>query len=161
MDEKPHMVRHFLAALAYRFHKAVEGAPDGFEQLDAGHGIRSPLAIVHHMNGVLGYARVVLESGDLDYWHEIPQLGWREEVALAHQTLQAIDAILAAGSGIDPERLERLLQGPLADSMTHVGQLAMLRRVAGSPIHAENFYKADIRAGQVGEAQPEPISPDP
>ncbi len=161
MDDSPHMVRHFLAALAYRFHKAVKDAPEGFAELDAGHGIRSPLAIVHHVNGVLGYARVVLETGDLDHWHEVPRLGWREQLALVHQTLEAIDALLAADRRIDPDKLQRLLQGPLADAMTHVGQLAMLRRVAGSPIHAESFYKADIRAGQVGEAQPEPVSPDP
>ena len=161
MDEKPRMVRHFLAALAYRFHKAVNDAPEGFEALDAGHGIRSPRDIVHHMNGVLGYGKVVLETGEVGHWHHVPDLGWQQEVALVHRTLQAIDAFLAAEGRIDPDRLTRLLQGPLSDAMTHVGQLAMLRRIAGSPIHGENFYRADIRAGQVGEAQPGPVSPDP
>ncbi len=161
MDDKAHMVRHFLAALAYRFHKAVAGAPAGFAELDAGHGIRSPLAIIHHVNGVLGYGKVVLEKGhQVDYWHEVPELDWQGEVALVHATLGEIDALLASETTIDPERCERLLQGPLADAMTHVGQLAMLRRVAGSPVHAENFYLADVRAGQVGEDQPDPVSPD-
>ncbi len=160
MDETPHMVRHFLAALAYRFHKAVKDAPEGFARLDAGHGIRSPLDIVHHVNGVLGYGRTVLETGEVDYWHPVPDLDWQQEVALVHRTLRAIDTFLAAETGIDPDRLMRLLQGPLSDAMTHVGQLAMLRRIAGSPVHAENFYRADIRAGQVGEEQPEPVSPD-
>jgi hypothetical protein len=74
--------------------------------------------------------------------------------------MQEVDEVLSS-KDIEGERLERLLQGPLSDAMTHVGQLAMLRRIAGAPIHAENFFKADIRAGQVGEEQPAPVSPDP
>jgi hypothetical protein len=121
---------------------------------------RSPLAIVHHVNGVLGYGEIALETGDFDYWHKHPKLGWHGEIALVHEKLQEIDTVLTSTQNIEGERLERLLQGPLSDAMTHVGQLAMLRRIAGSPIHAENFFKADIKAGQVGEEQPAPVSPD-
>jgi hypothetical protein len=161
MNDKAHMVRHFLASLAYRFHKAVADVPEGFDGLEPGYGIRSPLIIVRHMNGVLGYGKVALETGNVDYYHKHPVLDWNAEVALIHETLQEIDAVLSSGAGIEGERLERLLQGPLSDAMTHVGQLAMLRRIAGSPVHAENFFKAAIKAGQVGEEQPAPVSPDP
>jgi hypothetical protein len=160
MNDKAHMVRHFLASLAYRFHRAVADAPDDFGMFEPGYGIRSPLAIVHHMNGVLGYGKVALETGNIDYWHEHPDLDWKGEVVLIHETLQGIDTFLSTANDIDEERLERLLQGPLSDAMTHVGQLAMLRRIAGSPIHAENFFKAAIKAGQVSEVQPVPVSPD-
>jgi hypothetical protein len=161
MNDKAYMVRHFLASLAYRFHKAVADAPEGFDGLGPGYGIRPPLTIVRHMNGVLGYGKVALETGDFDYWHHHPSLDWKGEIALVHETLQGIDTFLASDADVAGERLERLLQGPLSDAMTHVGQLAMLRRMAGSPLHAENFFKADIKAGQVGEEQPAPVSPDP
>ncbi len=162
MDDKAHVVRHFLASLAYRFHKAVAGAPEDYPTLDAGHGIRPPLDIVHHVNGVLGYGCKMLDEGEIaeGYWHHVPDLGWRGLVELVHATLQQIDDLLASERRFPAERLERLLQGPLSDSMTHVGQLAMLRRVAGSPIPAENFFEAAIRVGQVGEDQPDPVSPD-
>jgi hypothetical protein len=161
MNDQAHMVRHFLASLAYRFHKAVADAPEGFDVFEPGFGIRPPLMIVRHMNGVLGYGKVALETGDFDYWHYHPSLDWKGEIALVHETLQEIDTFLASTSETEGERLERLLQGPLSDAMTHVGQLAMLRRMAGSPIHAENFFRAAIKAGQVSEEQPAPMSPDP
>ncbi len=156
------MVRHFLAALAYRFHKAVESAPENYPGIDAGHGIRPPLDIVEHVNGVLGYGKKMLETGGIPdgYWHDVPTLDWQGQIALVHETLQGIDDLLASQGPFPNQRLERLLQGPLADSMTHVGQLAMLRRVAGSSVAAENFYEADIRAGRVGQDQPAPVSPD-
>ena len=162
MDDSAHMVRHFLAALAYRFHKAVDGAPEGYTTLDAGYGIRPPRDIVHHMNGVLGYGEKMLAEGEVPagYWHEVPDLDWRGLVRLVHKTLRDTDELLASDRRFPRRRLERLLQGPLSDAMTHVGQLAMLRRVAGSPIPAENFFAADIRAGRVGEDQPDPVSPD-
>ncbi len=162
MDGRAHLVRHFLASLAYRFHKAVDGAPEGYAKLDAGHGIRPPLDIVHHIGGVLGYAKIMLDEGEIaeGYRHEVPDLGWRGLVELVHATLGEMDGLLASQRRFPAERLERLLQGPLSDSMTHVGQLAMLRRFAGSPVPAENFFEAAIRVGQVGEDQPDPVSPD-
>ena len=142
-----HMVRHFLAALAYRFQNAVKDAPEGFADLDVGRGVRSPLALVHHINGVLAHAQGVLAD---DGVNRPAELDWLGEVSRVHKTLQAVDTILTA-KDVPAEQLERVLQGPLADAMTHVGQLALLRRLADAPVRAENFYKADIRVGQVGE----------
>ncbi|MEX2540752.1 MAG: hypothetical protein WD314_03055 [Trueperaceae bacterium] len=160
MRDESALARHFLAALAYRFHKAVAGAPERFAILDAGHGIRAPLAIVHHINGVLGYGREVLRTGRVDYRHHHPRLDWPGEVEQVHATLADIDGLLSQGRGGDSERIRRLLQGPLSDAMAHVGQLAMLRRMAGSPIPGENFYLAAIHPGRVSEEQPDPVSPD-
>lgn len=160
MPDAKHLFRHFLASLAYRFQKAVTDAAESFPALEAGHGVRSPLAIVHHVNGVLGYGAEVLRTGDDTYWHEHPKLDWQGEIKQVHATLQGIDTFVRDAPAVDTERLERLLQGPLADAMTHVGQLATLRRIAGDPIPAENFYKAAVRVGRVGIEQPEPVSPD-
>jgi hypothetical protein len=148
----------------------VAGAPAEFAELEAGSGIRRPLAIVHHINGVLGYGREVLATGRADYRHHHPRLEWRGEVEQVHRTLAGIDEILVAWQQPEPgktgsdgearDRLRRLLQGPLSDAMTHVGQLALLRRVAGAPLPSENFYLADISAGRLGEDQAAPVSPD-
>jgi hypothetical protein len=153
------MVRHFLAALAYRFQKAIKDAPETFPTFDAGQGIRQPIAIVHHMPVVLGYGKVALQTHDFNYYHQVPYLSWEKQILLFHETLQALDSLLSTNV-FEEEILERLLQGPLSDAMTHVGQLAMLRRMVGSPIQGENFFKADIKTGDVSQHQPDPVSPD-
>lgn len=161
MPDAKHLLRHFLASLAYRFQKSVAGASESFSELEAGHGIRTPLAIVHHINGVLGYGRKMLEDDvDADYWYYHPRLDWTGEVTQIHAMLRSIDDFLRKADTVEAERLERLLQGPLSDAMTHVGQLATLRRIAGDPLPSENFYKAAIRAGQVSTDQPDPVNPD-
>lgn len=159
MEDSGRLIRHFLAALAYRVQKALRGAPVDFPEFNAGYGLRTPHALVRHMNGVLHYGLIVLRSGDYDYRGSLETLPWPEEVQRLHDSLAALDAELATHL-TDAERLERLLQGPLADAMTHVGQLAMLRRLAGSSVSAENFIKADIRLGRLGPNQPDPLSPD-
>ena len=160
-DPGVHLVRHELAALAYRFAKAVRDAPDGFAAFEAGAGVRTPLALVHHMNGVLGYVGITIAGGDVRGRYAHPRHGWEGELDALHAKLAELDAYLAGHPEVPAERLARALQGPLADAMTHVGQLALLRRMAGSPIPAENFYLADVRAGRVGADQAPPVSPDP
>jgi hypothetical protein len=154
-----HMLRHLLAALAHRFHKTVQDAPAQFADLNAGYGIRTPLAIVHHMNGVLGYAKGMLEGADVQHTYHHPHLDWQGEVDALHSTLSEMDTLLER-QHVSDEMLERLMQGPVADAMTHVGQLAILRRIAGSPIASENFYRANIQAGQVSAQQPPAVAPD-
>lgn len=160
-DSARQLLRHFLAALAYRFRKAVAGAPEGFGTFDAGHGVRPPRDLVHHMNGVLGYAREMLRGADEGVRYRHPQFDLAGEIEALHAMLAELDVLLRDPErGLDPERIERTLQGPLADAMTHVGQLALLRRVAGEPIPGENFYRADVRAGRVGAEQAPPVAPD-
>lgn len=157
MTESRRVLQHFLAALAYRTQKALRGAPESFAEFRAGTHVRTPHELLWHMTGLIGYARTFLHGGDF----APPRLATlAEETARFHATLAALRDDL-----VDPRlsaRLtdEQLLQGPLADAMTHVGQLALLRRLAGSPVASENFLRATIRADNVSAAQPEPAAPD-
>ncbi len=122
MQNNAHMIRHFLAALACRFHKTVQDALNGFADFLAGHGIRPPIEIVHHMNGVLGYGLEILKTNNQNYWHQVPSTDWTTQVQLLHANLEAWNKILES-TLLSDELLERLLQGPLSDCMTtHVGQ---------------------------------------
>src|SRR5262249_14056169 len=158
MDDKRKLLRHFLAALAYRTQKALRDAPVEFGDFRAAAGTRTPAELVRHMTSVLGYARTFFIGGR--YWPEpLPSLN--DEIARFHEVLGELAHHLAADNPW-PEELpaERLLQGPLADAMTHAGQLALLRRLAGSPVAPENFVFADITPERLGSEQPEPMQPD-
>lgn len=152
------MLRHFLAAIAYRAQKALRGAPAGFGDFHAGHDARTPAELVRHMTSVLGYARTFFIGGQ--YRPEpLPDLD--AEIARLHQTISALDAHLARGDQLRGITPEQLLHGPLSDAMTHVGQLALLRRLAGAPVAPENFIYAEITDGHLGPDQSEPKRPDP
>jgi hypothetical protein len=157
MDEKRIMLRHCLAALAYRTQKALHGAPSGFGDFSAGERTRTPRDLVRHMTSVLGYARTYFVGGR--YWpEELPDLA--SEVERFHAMVADVAGYLAREEpllGITPEQL---LQGPFADAMTHAGQLALLRRLAGAPVPPENFIVADIHPDRLGPEQPAPVSPD-
>lgn len=149
------MLRHFLAALAYRTQKALRDAPPDFGDFRAAPGVRTPRQLVRHMTSVLGYARTFYVGGTFEAG-ELPSLD--AEVARFHEMLESLGAAIDTSepAGVTPEQL---LQGPLADAMTHAGQLALLRRLAGAPVPAENFLKADVRAENLGAEQPEPRAP--
>jgi hypothetical protein len=157
MDDKRAMLRHFLAAIAYRTQKALRDAPASFGTFEAGSQVRTPADLVRHMTSVLGYARTFFVGGR--YWPE-PLEDLSAEVARFHSMLTDLGGHLEAGTELCGTTEERLLQGPLSDAMTHAGQLAMLRRLAGSPVRPENFIVATIDARNVGPAQPAPLSPD-
>jgi ribosomal protein S18 acetylase RimI-like enzyme len=157
MDERRTMLRHFLAALAYRTQKALRGAPSGFGDFAAGERTRTPRQLVRHMTSVLGYARTYFVGGR--YWpEELPDLA--SEVERFHAMLSDVAGRLERGEPLLGVTPEQLLQGPFADAMTHAGQLALLRRLAGAPVPPENFIVADIRADRLGPEQPPPVSPD-
>ncbi len=157
MDPKRAMLKHFLAGLAYRTQKALRGAPDSFATFSAGGNVRTPHRLVHHMDSVLGYATTFFTGGE----YRQPMLAsFSEELARFHRTLERLAAHLDSDvelRGISPENL---LQGPFSDAMTHAGQLAMLRRLAGSPVAAENFVFALIDASNLTPNQPMPARPD-
>ena len=157
MNEKRAMLRHFLAALAYRTQKALRGAPESFGTFQAGNQVRTPAELVRHMTSVLGYARTFFKGGR--YRPEpLPDLD--SEVARFHSMLEDLARRLGAGTELKGMTEERLLQGPFADAMTHAGQLAMLRRLSGAPVRPENFVKAAVDPDNLGPDQPEPVSPD-
>jgi hypothetical protein len=151
MDEKRELLRHTLATVAYRAGRALEGAPDHFAGFD-GAG-RLPVQILAHMGDLFDWA-LSMAMGQ-ERWHDTQPRAWAEERQRFDESLQTFDAFLATGGPLHAP-VERLFQGPVADALTHVGQLAMLRRLSGSPTRGENFFVADIKAGQVGAAQPAP-----
>jgi len=147
------MLRHTVATLAYRGGKAIRAAPGGFAGFEAAPGSRTPSQILAHIGDLLDWA-LSLARGE-QVWHDKPPLPWEEEIARFFAGLEAFDDYLASESplGASPGSL---FQGPIADALTHVGQIALLRRMAGSPVRGENYFKADIAAGRVGPEQAAP-----
>lgn len=152
-DQGRDALRHALATLAYRGGKAIRAAPPTFATYRPAPGSRTPLAILAHIADLLDWA-VVLADGRQD-WRDAEPTDWEVEVGRFRLGLEAFDARLRSPKPLAAP-VERLFQGPIADALTHVGQIAMLRRIAGAPIRAENYFKADIQAGRLGEDQSTP-----
>ncbi len=151
------LLRHFLAALAYRTQKALRDAPASFAGFQAGEGVRTPQDLLRHMTSVLGYARTFIIGGS--YTAELlPDM--QSEIARFHEMLEDLGTRLREGATFTGTTPDAILQGPFSDAMTHAGQLALLRRLAGSPVPPENFVKADIRAENLSADQAAPVSPD-
>ncbi|MGE0157807.1 MAG: Type 1 glutamine amidotransferase-like domain-containing protein [Gemmatimonadales bacterium] len=150
------LLRHVLATLAYRTQKAVRGASADFADFRAGKGVRTPHELVCHMTSVLGYARAQLHAESLPTLERCPT--WREELERFHSVLADLSAVLQQGAEPRDVSLEAILQGPFSDAMTHVGQLALLRRLSGDPVAPENFLRARIDPDHVGAKQPLPAS---
>jgi hypothetical protein len=158
MKDKSALLRHFLAALAYRTQKALRDAPADFGSFRAAGGICTPVELVRHMTSVLGYARTFFIGGQ--YKPELlPSLN--EEILRFHEMLESLARHLEADTPpLMDMSAERLLQGPFADAMTHAGQLGMLRRLGGAPVPPENYIFADIDPKRLGVKQAESVSPD-
>ena len=156
MDDGNRFLRHFLASIAYHASKAVRDAPPNYPELAVGMGVRTPKHILHHVTGVLCYAHSFYERYETTRFDHKP---WGAEVEHFYETLRRLDASMAESKPREVTEMQ-LLQGPLSDAMAHVGQLLMLRRLAGSPVPSENFVFADIRVGAVGPEQPDPVAPD-
>lgn len=158
MNQKRELLRHFLAALAYRTQKALRDAPPEFGNFQAGNQLRTPAELVRHMASVLGYSRTFFIGGN---YRPDPLPHLDDEVARFHEMLTLLSSHLSEGDPIlNGMTEESLLQGPLSDAMTHAGQLAMLRRLFGHPVPPENFIVADISSKNVGPNQANPVSPD-
>ena len=157
MTESRRLLQHFLGALAYRTQKALRDAPPSFADFRTAPTARTPFELVWHMTGVIGYARTFLHGGDF----EPPRLAsFGDEIARFHDTLAALSRDFGDASLTARIADEQFLQGPLADAMTHAGQLAMLRRLHGSPVPSENFIFAQVSAANVTIAQSLPAAPD-
>jgi hypothetical protein len=153
MDEKRALVRHAVATVAYRGAKAVRDAPASFPTFRCAESARTPVAILAHVGDLFDWA-LSLARGQ-QAWHDSTPLAWDAEIARFFVTLERFDAFLASDAAL-ADSPEGLVQGPVADALTHVGQIALLRRIAGSPIKGENYHRADIAAGRVGAAQTAP-----
>jgi hypothetical protein len=155
MNDARQLLRHTLATLAYRAARALENAPDTFATFD-GCGGRQPVKILAHMGDLFDWALSAVQGSER--WHNSTPLPWPDEKARFFSTLQAFDDYLASDAPLHASP-EALFQGPIADALTHVGQLAMQRRLSGSPTRGENFYVATIAAGHLTADQPAPVQP--
>jgi hypothetical protein len=147
------MLRHTLATLAYRGLRALEGAPPEFAVFRAAPGTRTPGEILAHIGDLLDWALSLAEGKHA--WHDSAPRTWDEETARFFAALEAFDRRLASGAPLGFPA-ESLFQGPVADALTHIGQVAMLRRMAGAPVRGENYFKAEIATGRVGADQAAP-----
>ncbi len=154
MDEKRVLLRHTVASLAYRAARAIEDAPASFADF-SGSG-RPPVHILAHMGDLFDWALSAVQGNER--WHTSKPHSWMTEQQRFFASLHAFDAYLASNEPLYASA-EALFQGPIADALTHVGQLAMIRRLAGSPICGENYYVSEIKTGQVGSEQPAPVQP--
>jgi len=152
-DTKREMLRHTVATLAYRGAKAVRGASDSFASFGAPETTRTPARILAHIGDLLDWALSIAKGAEA--WKDSEPLPWNQEVERFHRALESFDNYLASDAELSGT-CERLFQGPIADALTHVGQIAMLRRMAEEPIKGENYSKAKIAAGRVGVEQEAP-----
>ena len=152
-DPKREMLRHTLATLAYRGAKAVRGAPSSFAAFKASKTTRTPAEILAHVGDLLDWALSIAKGKEA--WHNSKPKPWQQEVKRFHAALKRFDKHLAGEQTLGAT-CERIFQGPIADALTHVGQIAMLRRLAGEPIKGENYSRAKIKAGRVGADQEKP-----
>ena len=153
MNEERAFLRNTVATLAYRGGKATRGADDDFASFRASPTSRTPIMVLCHIGDLLDWA-LRIARGEPSYTEALPA-SWAGEVQRFHKALQDLDAYLASDAPLGASA-EKIFQGPIADALTHVGQLNYLRRLAEAPVRGENYFLADITSGRVGADQPDP-----
>lgn len=150
--ERRQLLRHTVATLAYRAEKVLRDVPDGFATMRVSEHSRTPLEILGHLGDLAEWAGR-FARGERRWVAAAMPPTWAEGVSRFFQALEVLDDALGAA---DPEgySAEALFQGPIADALTHVGQLALIRGVAGAPIKPESYARAKIEVGRVGADQP-------
>jgi len=147
------VLRHLAATLAYRAAKALRDVPDGFGSTSFGEATRRPVLIVAHLADLMAWGITLAQNNVA--WKAEGGDDWDTEVRRFFDNLSALDRELATAA-LAPGAAEQLIQGPLADALTHVGQIAMLRGMAGSPVRPESYARARVTAGRVGPDQAPP-----
>lgn len=147
---KRELLRHTLATLAYRGGKTVRETPAGFGTVRIGERTRTPVEILAHIGDLLEWALSIAKGQPA--WNDSTPLPWDQEVTRFFAALQKLDDYLVSDAPLGFPA-ERLFQGPIADALTHVGQIAMIRGLGGAPVRGENYFKAEIVAGRVGPDQ--------
>jgi hypothetical protein len=153
MDPKRELIRHAVATIAYRGGKAIRGAPASFATFKAADMTRTPAHILAHVGDLFDWALSIVKGKQ--EWHDSTPLAWDQEAARFFATLGRFDAYLASDAPLAAPA-EQIFQGPVADALTHIGQLTMLRRLAGASMKSENYFRAEIVAGRVGAEQTPP-----
>ncbi len=152
-DPARQLLRHSVATVAYRGGKALRGAPVHFASFHIGDKTRTPAQILAHMGDLFDWALSIAQGAQA--WHDSTPLPWNAEIERFFAAVKRFDDYLASDEPLHGPA-EGLLQAPLADAFTHIGQIAMLRRLAGSPVLGENYFKSDIALGRVGLEQSAP-----
>lgn len=147
------LLRHALATLAYRAAKGCRGVPDAFTSFRVAHESRSAGEILAHLGDLIEW--VDSQARGTQRWTNSQPGAWADDVDRFHRALRRLDDYLASGAPLH-YGADRLFQSGIADALTHVGQINMLRRLAGSPVRAENYAKAAIVIGNVGKDQEKP-----
>ena len=148
LDLKRELLRHLAATLAFRGGIAITDAPENFAQFRADETTRSAGELLAHI-GDLIQGSLYLMKGELVYLQSPPQ-SWTKDVKRFFAAVKEFDLYLASGAPL-AQPIEKIVQGPIADALTHVGQIVMLRRLAGKPIHSEGYFDAEIVGGEVIE----------
>jgi hypothetical protein len=152
-DPGRQLLRHTVATVAYRGGKALREAPESFANFKIGESTRTPAKILAHLGDLFDWALTLARGAQT--WRDLNPLPWNEEVKRFFASLQKFDDFLASGEPLRASS-EMLFQGPIADGLSHIGQIAMLRRLAAAPIRGENYSKAEIVVGRVGPQQTPP-----
>jgi hypothetical protein len=152
-DPKRELLRHALATVAYRAGKAIRNAPETFAEFQGGEGSRTPGQILAHMGDLFDWALSIAKGQRT--WKDSTPLAWEKETERFFAVLKNFDDYLASSEPLHAAP-EKLFQGPVADSLTHIGQIAMLRRMAGGPVRGESYFDAQVALGRVGPEQVPP-----
>jgi hypothetical protein len=147
--------RHTLATLAYRAAKPLRDAPKGFSEVSAGKGSRSAGEILAHLCDLMDWALSIALGREA--WRDTKAKSWSEDTQRFFAALEGLDSYIASGQKLHAS-CESIFQGAIADALTHVGQIALLRRLAEAPIRPENYSIAKIEAGRVGAKQNAPVA---
>jgi len=150
MSDARHLIRHTVATLAYRADKVLRGVPDGFADYRLSSSSRTPLEIVSHLGDLVEWGDR-MANGEYR-WAPGQSADWKSACDRFFNGLLALDASLET-STLAEYPAETIFQGPIADALTHVGQLAMLRGAFGAPIRPESYARAQIQVGRVGTEQ--------
>ena len=153
-DSARQLTRHIVATLAYRASKVLRDAPADFPPFQTSESMRTPAQILAHMGDLMDWALSIISGKQT--WKDSKPLPWPQDVDRFFAALQSLDAYLASDQPVHGD-LGKLFQGGLADALTHTGQIAMLRRMAGCPVRGENYYLARIEDGHVGLEQAAPV----
>ena len=149
-EQKREFLRHTVATVAYRGEKAIAGAPEGFADFKSSESTRTPLQILAHIGDLFDWALSMAKGKTV--WNDAKPLSWEAEAERFFAAVKTFDDYLASDAEIFKPH-EKLFQGPVADALTHVGQINLLRRMFDSPVRGENYFRAEIEIGRVGAQQ--------
>lgn len=142
MDNQNELLIHTVKTIRYRFIRATQGASASFGEFRIGANTRLPKEIVNHMFDLVTKTISMLQHG---HFGTPPpeQLNFQQE---QERLLAALNDLQTGLSRLPPEpaKAKKLLQGPMLDMVTHIGQLAMLNGLHGNKVPRESYFDARL-----------------